>query len=327
MLTLAVGGLLVLFSTSLADLTGGQRQLGREHESSLRAEAAAEAGLAEALYELKQNPDWQAGCQGRLARSQADYAVRFNGSPNCRSASNYGGSQALLGWQGKSIPPGQVHLVSVGRSGQALQVEQMLVDPGRQLMLSTFSNGVDGWKACKGALKPVALLGNCVVGSRVSRVPPSEQWNHAGDPSWTDYTVDGEMTLTSGSGFGIFVRFRNPGSSASGYRFDYDALTNPRHGGAFMLRKVVNGVAQPPFASVNRADTSLGGLLNVKRRFRVVVRGNHLEGYVDGVLVVSGEDASQAFPTGMVAFRGPLNGVLLVDWVRVRAPLAVKARW
>ena len=329
--TLAIGSLLLLFGTSLVDLNRTHQNLTREHEQALVAEGAAYAGLAQSLYQLKQNADWQGDLSGTQTNSQATYQVRFSGSSAYRSLNNGSGSSAATGWNGKQVPAGLVHLVSVGKCGNTIHVEQMLVNPGSQLLLSTFTTGVDGWRAARGILNPITLLGEYVVGSQASLVPPSEQWNYNGDVAWTDYTVDGELTVTAGAGWGVFFRFVNPGTSASGYRFDYDALTNPAQGGAFMLRKVVNGVPQAPFATVDRSATPFAGvvnwLLNLKHKFKVVVKGTHFDAYVDDVLVVSGDDPANTFPKGMIALRGPLNTVVMVDWIRVRAPMSIKSRW
>ena len=69
-----------------------------------------------------------------------------------------------------------------------------------------------------------------------------------GDETWSDYTIDLDVNLLSGGpggfGYGIYFRAQDY-SSLDAYVFQYDPGWV---GGSFIIRKIVNGYEQNPFA-------------------------------------------------------------------------------
>ncbi len=147
-----------------------------------------------------------------------------------------------------------------------------------------FAN-LSAWNIVRGSWQ---VLGGDLVGG-----PNEGRIFH--DLGQSDYviTVEG-ATLKRGNGYGIFFRATNP-SRVNGYTFQYDP---GYRGGAFILRKWVNGNELPPFAVAPARGYDWNAS---SRQVNVVVKGNTFTAYVDGVQVVRGTDST--YTQGGIGFR------------------------
>jgi len=112
----------------------------------------------------------------------------------------------------------------------------------------------------------------------------------------SDYVIkiDG-ATLNAGDGYGVFFRLQNYDNRPSGYIFQYD----PGLGGAFAVRKWVNGNEINPPIALNRPPgyTWTG----VPRDVEIHVKGNTYTAFVDGQQVLTFTD--NTYMSGGVGLR------------------------
>ena len=112
----------------------------------------------------------------------------------------------------------------------------------------------------------------------------------------SDYVIklDG-ATLNSGNGYGVFFRLQDADSTPNGYAFQYD----PGLGGAFVVRKWVNGYEINPPIAINRPPgyTWTG----VPRDLEIRVEGNTYTAIVDGQEVLNFSD--DTYTSGGVGLR------------------------
>lgn len=110
-----------------------------------------------------------------------------------------------------------------------------------------------------------------------------------------DYVINiGKATLAAGNGYGVYFRLKSF-SPTNGYAFQYD----PGYGGAFVVRKWVNGwEVNPPLAVAKMPGYTW---LNTPRQVQLVVKGNTFLAYVDTQLVLTVVDGT--YPSGGVGFR------------------------
>jgi len=112
----------------------------------------------------------------------------------------------------------------------------------------------------------------------------------------SDYTItlDG-ATLSQGNGYGTYFRV-SEAPDFSGYSFQYD----PGYGGAFIMRKWVNGnEISPPFGR-----TRVGANYdwwNTPRQVQIEVKGDTFTAYVDGEQVLQASDST--YTSGGVGLR------------------------
>ena len=113
--------------------------------------------------------------------------------------------------------------------------------------------------------------------------------------SQNDYTINlADVTLKQGNGYGVFFRASKT-NPVSGYSFQYD----PGYGGgAFIMRKWVNGSELPPFAVAKASGNKWN---EPNRQVKVEVKGNTFAAYVDGHKVVEGSDST--YKSGSVGLR------------------------
>jgi hypothetical protein len=106
------------------------------------------------------------------------------------------------------------------------------------------------------------------------------------DMSQSDYMITlNKATLDQGNGYGVFFRATND-SNVNGYSFQFD----PGYGGgAFIMRKWVNGNELAPFAVANAPGYNWNA---ANRQVQVAVKGSTFTAYVDGKQVVSGTDST-----------------------------------
>ena len=115
--------LLVLFTSTsllmvalyLVQLQAGRNNAVRRLVHTMEAEAAARAGLARSLAELSADTGWTGDLQGVLEHSGARYELTFGKAAGPYSLNNTRGAVQAQGYAGRLVPPGMVHLVSVGR--------------------------------------------------------------------------------------------------------------------------------------------------------------------------------------------------------------------
>jgi hypothetical protein len=102
-----------------------------------------------------------------------------------------------------------------------------------------------------------------------------------GDPTWDDYRIEVDATLYQGQGYGIF--YRSDGQpNITGYSFQYEPGLSAPGFMTFVVRKVINGVEQPPF---QRLDVPLGvppDVYNASHHISITVQGNQHIIKVDG---------------------------------------------
>lgn len=143
--TLLAIAALFFYAITLVRFHFMEKGIAQMGEMTLIAEQAANAGLNDAIYYLKRDPAWSAGFNNAaLPHSDAVYFITFNntqGSPY--STNNSAGTSAVAGYNGRSVPAGAIHIVSVGKSGKATHIKEALVITGKSLFQYVLaSNGV-----------------------------------------------------------------------------------------------------------------------------------------------------------------------------------------
>ncbi|MBM3128563.1 MAG: DUF1080 domain-containing protein [Chloroflexi bacterium] len=115
------------------------------------------------------------------------------------------------------------------------------------------------------------------------------------DLSHGDYTITvNGAVLNQGNGYGLWFRATNT-SNVNGYTFQYD----PGYaGGAFIMRKWVNGNELSPFAVARAPGYNWYG---TSRDIQIVAKGSTFTAYVDGKPVLQGSDST--YTHGGVGFR------------------------
>lgn len=130
MLTLLVSAALVFFSMAFFSLYHGNRFIQMQAEARLIAEAAASGGIEDAIHELKKDAAWKTGFNAtRLAHSGATYSMTFSEGASGLpwSTNNIAGSGSVTGCSGRVVPAYTAHLVCMGRSGNVVVTEEVLV--------------------------------------------------------------------------------------------------------------------------------------------------------------------------------------------------------
>ena len=158
---------------------------------------------------------------------------------------------------------------------------------GTTLSYNTFDTGSSGW---------TTTIGNAIVqGGQFVFGPSAEARSFTGDAAWSDYTIDTDVNLLSGSGYGVFFRVSNS-ASLTGYSFQYDPNWS---GGTFIMRKWLNGHEFAPFAQVSAPAGFVW--LGSSRHIKVDVSGSIFSASIDGQQVLTGTDT--AYATGKVGLR------------------------
>ena len=143
-------------------------------------------------------------------------------------------------------------------------------------------------------------------------IPTSDGQEHRisfGDPKWQDYTISANVTLTSGSGYGIYYRADGK-TDISGYSFQYDPGWNNK----FIVRRVFNGKEESaPFQTVSMPAGF--PIYNTAHDISVTVLGSRQIIKIDGQTVLDFKDT--AFASGMGGFRSWGNSKVAFDSVNV----------
>ena len=133
-------------------------------------------------------------------------------------------------------------------------------------------------------------------------------WNNRtffGDEDWTDYTVELDADLISGTGgygYGVYFRAQNY-EALDAYIFQYD----PGFGqpiGSFIFRKIVDSKEQSPLARIKAPE---GYLWNgTEKNIKIVVSGNTFKAYVsdiDGGNTLTLEASDSSYTNGSMGLR------------------------
>lgn len=139
--TLLVMSALFFLSVLYLNLYGPDKSLAVRAEQQLICNAAASAGIDDAIYQLKRNTNWTTGfSQVLLPQSRATYTMTFDRNAPPFSTNNFGGAQPVNGWNGRAVSPGMVHLVSLGSFLGSSRVEECLALV--QIGMRPFTTGV-----------------------------------------------------------------------------------------------------------------------------------------------------------------------------------------
>lgn len=143
-LTLLVIGALFFFGVLFLKFFRDEQKLALGSEHKLVATEAANGGIEDALYHLKQDSSWKTGFDNeKLPHSGASYSMSFNKKQTAvpYSTNNSGGTSTVTGYNGREVPPGVIHLVSLGRFGNSTKVEEAMITTGTSLFDSAvFTN-------------------------------------------------------------------------------------------------------------------------------------------------------------------------------------------
>jgi hypothetical protein len=129
-LVLLVSAALLFFGLALISLQRSGSTIGQRARDRLIAEAAASAGLDDAIYQLKKDAGWRAGFQASvLPHSKATYTVCFDPgqSQTPFSTNNLDGAAAVTGFGGRQVPPNSAHIISLGAFNGTRVTEETLV--------------------------------------------------------------------------------------------------------------------------------------------------------------------------------------------------------
>ncbi|HEY4003272.1 MAG TPA: hypothetical protein VGO93_30670 [Candidatus Xenobia bacterium] len=116
-ITLLSLAMMVVFIAMAFDATEVTNRVAQRYLQATTVEAAARAGLAEALACVQDDRTFKVHLSGQLSASQATYDVSFTPSKAPYSTNNLLGTATVVGYQGRLVPPGCCHLVSVGAYG------------------------------------------------------------------------------------------------------------------------------------------------------------------------------------------------------------------
>jgi len=275
-------GALFFFAIVLVRLYVAEKQLTLKAEQAMIADEAAQAGINDALHELRQNQAWSAGFNAvQLPQSGASYTVTFNTAQTAIpwSINNGTGTSAAAGWEGREVPPGAIHLVSIGTFRNSSSLRQAIVAIAGVLFNDHFDSGAGLWSQVMGTNFNVHQS-NYNIG-RMGQAA-GEHRTFAGNQEWTDMVIEVKARLGQGGpGYGIY--FRSTGiRNVNSYIFQYD----PGAGvpGYFTYRKVINGKEQPAFASTNRntipdfaqKGNQMSWWYNNWRTIRIAVKDNSI---------------------------------------------------
>jgi len=169
-----------------------------------------------------------------------------------------------------------------------------------------FSADLAEWKAIQGKNGSIADGKFCPISYALSLNACSMSKN------LDNYIVTiNDVTLSSGSGYGIVFRAENPPNGMTGYVFQYDPGYYP---GSFIIRKWVNGRELSVPIAVAKAPGY--NWYNTPHDLSVVVKDNTFTAYVDGVEVVAAQDSS--YPTGGAGIRTWDSTLVCLDQFQIQ---------
>lgn len=308
-------GAIFFFSMTYIRLYTADKGLSLKAELSLVADEAAQAGIEDALDQVRQSQVWNTGFNAvSLPRSGGTYTVTFNKAQNTVpwSTNNSSGSEAVAGWGGRTVPPNTLHIVSTGAARNEKVTRQVIVRVSSALFNDPFDSVTGYWNQVMGPYFEVKN-GSYNIG-RMGQAA-GEHRTFAGDTGWTDYVVEVKATLKSpqnstSNGYGIYFRASNV-KNVNAYIFQYDPGYDNGAGGSFIFRKVINGAEQSPFARVLRNSIpefaekigQMNWWYNKEREIRLEITGNRFVAYVDKIKVLEATDSAGQFPNGEIGLR------------------------
>ncbi|MFP4498419.1 MAG: hypothetical protein ACLFQV_09440 [Vulcanimicrobiota bacterium] len=129
MIALLSIGLMFFMGLVMLDHHKSENRLSRRIVEDNVAQAAAEAGINRAIYEIKQDSSWETGIDGAgLSHSGASYTVTFNNAGSIPySTNNMMGAGDVTGYGNRVVPRGYIHLVSVGEYEGNTKIEEALI--------------------------------------------------------------------------------------------------------------------------------------------------------------------------------------------------------
>jgi hypothetical protein len=318
---------LFFFTVVYVDYLRAHQSNTQRAERALVAEAAAEAGLKEAFYQLKRNKNWAAGFDhAALPHNGATYTMTFNRAQSQLpwSTINTASPNPATGWGGRQVPAGAVHLVCVGEYGGAQIQVETIAFVRNTLLEETFDDvpggGLpEGWVQTKGD-EVRTDQGNLIVGNQ-----PGTQGQQVvgGQPDWTDYTVTFRARATGipEGGWGFYVHTLTEGGRIkSGVLVEFDGNQQSSLGGTFKIRRVGNnGQPGTTLAQTTRIMTPLATWSPTWYQqwhdYKITITGNSFTLYVDGNQVLSA--TSNQFPQGMIGVNTDPNSQVYIDSVTV----------
>lgn len=244
-MALLIVGALFFLALAATNLFRSEAALGAQAERAIKASAAATAGIEECLAILSQTPDWTTGLEGLQPQAGARYTVTFDRTRSDvpYSTNNSQGAGMVVGTGGRQVPPGGIHLVSVGRfEGQTRQEEALLTAPG-----FPYGYGMFGHEA------GVVLGADNLVDSYDAKAGPySETVRTVGGNIGTNSTISGRIGLGAGTVVNGDVRV-GPGGNRSVVKGsgDYQSLVVP------LDAYPVNSVASP--FQINKTNVAFSG--------------------------------------------------------------------
>jgi hypothetical protein len=123
---------LLYFSAMFLNFFQAEHRIAMNNEQKLIAIEAANAGIEDAIYYLSTDTSWNTGLTDvALPHSNAKYTVTFNRNINTPySSNNSSGAATISGYNGRQVPPGFIHIVSVGSFGRNSDVQEALISTG-----------------------------------------------------------------------------------------------------------------------------------------------------------------------------------------------------
>ncbi|MCE1246325.1 MAG: hypothetical protein LWY06_06755 [Firmicutes bacterium] len=135
-LTFLVMAMMFFFGLMLVEFMSSETKLTIKSEHDNIAAEAANAGIDDAIYYLKQNASWASGFNNTaLGHSNSTYSMTFDKNQTVLpySTNNSTGTATITGYGGRTVPAGSVHLVSIGKFGRSKIIEESMITPGGTL--------------------------------------------------------------------------------------------------------------------------------------------------------------------------------------------------
>lgn len=130
-LVLMTISLLIIISFTLVTLNTLNLHLVAKNRDSVKAFWASQAGISDALAQLKLLPSWSAGFLNKdMPDKNGNYTVTFTVGPTPYSKNNIAGSTSVTGWNNTIVPANCAHIVSVGTVGtvrKSTKISQIIV--------------------------------------------------------------------------------------------------------------------------------------------------------------------------------------------------------
>lgn len=150
------------------------------------AENASRAGVAQSLYQLEKSSSWKTGFAAvpLSVIKEATYTVSFDSNQKAIpfSTNNFGGTSNRTGYDGRTVPPGYVHIVSVGSFVKQRKVTEAFVQLGgynpfgRGSLFSnttgmtlTYLSNTDSWNSQAGSYSDTKSNTYGDIGSNTTR--------------------------------------------------------------------------------------------------------------------------------------------------------------